>query len=69
MQKLGETLIALKDSELRQIGLDEELLAAVLDARKMKSRGALRRQKQFIGKLMRRIDPEPIRTAMARLCQ
>jgi len=69
LQKLGETLIALKESELRQIGLDEELLAAVLDARQMKSHGALRRQKQFIGKLMRRIDPEPIRAALTRLCQ
>jgi len=69
LQKLGEDLVALKESELRQIGLDQDLLEAVLEARKIKSRGALRRQKQYIGKIMRRVDPEPIRTAMARICQ
>jgi ribosome-associated protein len=69
LQKLGEDLIELKESDLRSMGLEEDLLAAVLDARKIKSRGALRRQKQYIGKIMRHVDPEPIRAAMARLCQ
>ena len=69
LQKLGEDLIDLKESDLRTMGLDDDLLAAVLEARKIKSRGALRRQKQFIGKIMRQVDPEPIRAAMARLCQ
>ncbi len=69
MQKLGEQLIALKESDLRQIGLDEALLEAVLDARQIKSHSALRRQKQYIGKIMRHVDPEPIRAAMTRLCQ
>ena len=69
LQKLGEDLIALKESDLRQICLDEDLLEAVLDARKIKSHSALRRQKQYIGKIMRHVDPEPIRTAMTRLCQ
>ncbi|MBT8102855.1 MAG: DUF615 domain-containing protein [Gammaproteobacteria bacterium] len=68
LQKLGEDLITLKESDLRQIGLDEELLEAVLEARQIKSHGALRRQKQYIGKIMRRVDPEPIRAAMLRLC-
>jgi len=67
LQKLGEQLIALRESDLREIGLDEELLEAVLDAREIKAHSALRRQKQYIGKLMRRMDPEPIRAAMARL--
>lgn len=67
LQKLGEELIALHESDLREMGLDEELLEAVLDARQIKSHGALRRQKQYIGKIMRQIDPEPIRAAMKRL--
>ncbi|MCP5091593.1 MAG: DUF615 domain-containing protein [Gammaproteobacteria bacterium] len=67
LQKLGEQLIALKTSELQEIGLDEELLEAVLDAREIKAHSALRRQKQYIGKIMRRVDPEPIRAAIARL--
>ena len=67
LQKLGEDLIQLKESDLRQIGLSEDLLEAVLEARHIKAHGALRRQKQYIGKIMRHIDPEPIRAAMVRL--
>jgi ribosome-associated protein len=69
LQKLGEDLVGLKESDLRKMDLDTDLLEAVLDAQKIKSRGALRRQKQYIGKIMRQVDPEPIRTAIARLCQ
>ena len=43
------------------------LLDAILEAKRIKKRGALRRQKQYIGKLMGRIDPEPIRVALQRL--
>ena len=67
LQKLGEQLIRLQESDLRGIGLDEELLEAVLDAREINAHSALRRQKQYIGKIMRRVDPEPIRAAIARL--
>ena len=68
LQKLGEDLIRLKESDLLEIELDEDLLEAVLAARRIKSHSALRRQKQYIGKLMRRVDPEPIRAAISRLC-
>lgn len=68
LQKLGEELITLQEPDLRQMGLDEDLLQAVLEARQIKSRSALRRQKQYIGKIMRRVDPEPIRAAIMRLC-
>ena len=67
LQELGEKLIALSDSELRGLALDERLEKAVRDAGTMNSRSALRRQKQLIGKLMRGVDPEPIREAIARL--
>ena len=67
LQELGERLIALSDSALRDLRLDEKLEKAVRDAGAMTSRGALRRQKQLIGKLMRNVDPEPIRQALARL--
>jgi ribosome-associated protein len=68
LQKLGEDLIALRESDLREIGLDETLLEAVLEARRIKSNSALRRQKQYIGKIMRSVDPEPVRAAIMRLC-
>jgi ribosome-associated protein len=58
LQKLGEELITLRESDLHD---------AVLEARRIKAHGALRRQKQYIGKLMGRIDPEPIREALERL--
>ena len=67
LQKLGEELISLKISDLEQLPLDEGLLEAVLQARQIKAHGALRRQKQYIGKLMRQVDPEPIQTAFEEL--
>ncbi len=67
LQKLGEELLTLQESDLARIDLDEDLLEAVLEARQIRSHGALRRQKQYIGKLMRRIDPEPLRAALARV--
>ena len=66
-QKLGEELIPLQESDLRALGLDEDLLDAVLEAKRLKKHGALRRQKQYIGKLMRRIDPAPIRAALTQI--
>jgi ribosome-associated protein len=67
LQELGENLIDLKALELDSLGLDEELQNAVRAAQRMKSHGALRRQKQLIGKLMRQVDAEPIRAALNRL--
>jgi len=66
-QKLGEELITLREADLRSLALDEDLFEAVLEARGIKSHGALRRQKQYIGKIMRHIDPELIRTALENL--
>ena len=67
MQKLGEQLLVVNEPDLLAMDLDAELLEAVLDARRMKAHGAVRRQKQLIGKLMRRVDPAPIRAALERL--
>ena len=64
-QDLGETLIGLKDSELEALELPERLLDAIRDARRIPSRGGGARQRQYIGKLMRDIDLEPIRAALA----
>ena len=64
LQKLGEQLIALNESELASLTLDDRLLRAVQAAGHMKAHGALRRQKQLIGKLMKNVDAEPIRIAL-----
>ncbi len=59
--------MTLRDADLRSLELDEDLFEAVMEARGIKSHGALRRQKQYIGKIMRHIDPEPIRAALESL--
>jgi ribosome-associated protein len=64
-QDLGEALIGLRHCELEALGLPEALLEAVRDARAIRSRAAAARQRQYIGKLMRGIDPQPIRRALA----
>ena len=65
--KLGEQLVALKDSELVTMELSADLLNAVRAAARMKSHGARRRQKLLIGKLMRQADAEQIRMQLAAL--
>ncbi len=65
LQNLGEQLLDLAPEQLTSIGLEHDLLAAVLAAKTMHARGALRRQRQLIGKLMRHTDPEPISAALA----
>ena len=67
LQKLGERLVGLSPGQLKQIPLEPELTEAVNLARKLKKREAKRRQLQYIGHLMRRVNPEPIRSAFERL--
>ncbi len=60
LQKLGEQLLQLKSAELDKINLPEKLASAIREGRKLKARGALKRQRQYIGKLMREADSENI---------
>jgi ribosome-associated protein len=64
-QDLGEALIALREAELEALALPERLSEAIREARRISSRAAGARQRQYIGKLMRDIDVEPIRAALA----
>jgi ribosome-associated protein len=61
LQTLGAKLVALPESQLAEMPMDEKLRDAVLAARRIKSHEAKRRQMQYIGKLMRGVDPEPLR--------
>jgi len=63
-QGLGTRLIALKESELAALGLPEKLFDAIMLAKRITARGGLARQRQYIGKLMRDIDPAPIESAL-----
>jgi len=64
-QALGEELVRLKELDLKAFDLPEPLYDAIVEARRITSRAALVRQRQYIGKLMRGIDLEPIRKALA----
>jgi ribosome-associated protein len=66
-QALGERLIALKESDLVRLPIPESLLDAVREARRIKARGGLARQKQYIGKLMRDLDTAAIEDALESL--
>ncbi|OUS31723.1 hypothetical protein A9Q99_03940 [Gammaproteobacteria bacterium 45_16_T64] len=60
LQALGEKLLDLTPKQLEKMPIDDNLRNAIEEAGRIKSRGALKRHKQFIGKLMRDIDPDPI---------
>jgi ribosome-associated protein len=64
-QDLGEALLRLSAAELAALELPEALHEALRLARRISSRAALARQRQYIGKLMRQVDLEPIRAALA----
>ncbi len=69
LQALGEQIIRLPAAQFAELPLPDELRAAMLTARDLTRHGALRRQRQYVGKLMRNTDVEPIRAALARLQQ
>ncbi len=64
-QDLGEALLHLPEAELAALELPEALREALRMARRISSRAAGARQRQYIGKLMRQVDLEPIRAALA----
>ena len=67
LQALGMELTKLSGDTLKKIGLDEELFEAIATYKKITSNSALKRQAQFIGRLMRDTDPAPIEAFLAKL--
>lgn len=64
LQDLGAELVALSVDQIKKLDLPDDLRAAVRDAKRITQHEAHRRQLQYIGKLMRSVDPEPIRAAL-----
>lgn len=60
LQELGATLVTLTPAQLARLDLPERLVDAIGAAKSITRFEARRRQMQFIGKLMRDIDPAPI---------
>ncbi len=65
LQDLGAELVELSVGQLKRIGLPEDLYDAVRECQKITAHGARRRQLQYLGKLMRNADDEPIRAGLA----
>jgi ribosome-associated protein len=65
LQALGAALVTLPEAQLARMPLDAALLQAVLEAKRIKSHEAKRRQLQYVGRLMREVDAEPIRAQLA----
>ena len=67
LQKLGEDLLTLRADLMARLALTDKLKDAVAEAKRITNFEGKRRQMQFIGKLMRLVDPtvlETVRTAL-----
>ncbi|HVF64412.1 MAG TPA: ribosome biogenesis factor YjgA [Casimicrobiaceae bacterium] len=64
LQTLGEALVDLEPARLAALELPERLFEAISQARTITKHEAKRRQLQYVGRLMRDVDPEPIRAAL-----
>lgn len=61
LQALGQKLAELDPARLATLELPDRLREAIAEWRRIRSHEARRRQMQFIGRLMREIDAEPLR--------
>ena len=64
LQELGVALVALDPKRLAMLELPERLADAIAVARRVRQHEARRRQMQYIGRLMRDVDPAPLRAAL-----
>lgn len=65
LQALGEALLELPDEQLDEIEMEGNLRAALRAVRTIRSREARRRQLQYVGKLLRMAEIDPLRCAIA----
>jgi len=61
LQSLGAKLVDLPESQIAELPMEDKLREALLEAKRITSHEAKRRQMQYVGKLMRQIDPAPLR--------
>lgn len=64
LQQLGQALAELPSERLKGIDLPDRLLEAIVEFKRTRSHEGRRRQMQYVGKLMRGVDPEPLRAAV-----
>jgi ribosome-associated protein len=73
LQDLGEALVAVDQGRLAELAADvplpPNLVEAIVEARSISAWGGRKRQLQYVGKLMRDVDPEPIRRRLTEWAQ
>ncbi len=67
LQSLGQALSELSSERIRALQLPDTLQQALLDSKNLRAHGALRRQMQYIGRLMRTVDPAPLQDYLDQL--
>ncbi len=67
LQGLGQHLVEMREAERAQLPLSEALREAIAEANRLRSRGAMARQLQYIGKLMRDEDIPALEAALTAL--
>lgn len=65
LQEIGKQLVELPEDRLKKVPLPDSLREAVIEARRLTANEARRRQLQYIGRLMRDTDTEPILATLA----
>jgi ribosome-associated protein len=65
LQQMGESLLPLADDRLQRLPISPELIDAVRMAREIRAHEGRRRQLQYIGRLMRDVDADALRAALA----
>ena len=65
-QAIGKKLLALSKDKLNRLNLDDALFEAIVEAKRLTANGAIRRQLQYIGRLMRDTDTTPIVEQLSR---
>ena len=69
LQKLGEDLLTLRADLVERLDVSEKLKDAVVEAKRITNFEGKRRQMQYIGKLMRKVDPDVLEAMRAALVE
>ena len=69
LQKLGEDLLTLRPELMARLAVSEKLKDAVVEAKRITNFEGKRRQMQFIGKLMRLVEPSVLDEVRAALSE
>jgi ribosome-associated protein len=67
LQKLGEALLTLRSDLMERLELSDKFKDAIADAKRITNFEGKRRQMQYIGKLMRLLEPQVVETVRAAL--